>query len=197
MNRPFAIIMIILISFSSFAKVKVEIHDTYIGLGGFTQFFNDIQIDQYGGKNKVKFTPFINLGFIWAPNDTISFNPEIGITLFDESRDEYTTRSHAYINSSVGYKLKMFHPFIGVGFFMTNISGDGGVETLDNGNSSTDFPLPAESSRSYNFSTIIGLEIFASENFSIKTQAFLFNLFEKLSANEAFLINVAYHWDPL
>ncbi len=193
--KYFTFFLAILLSLQSFAS-SVEVKTVFFSIGGFANESGRVQIDDQGTQNSLNLSPFLQTGFIWHYSPQISLNPSFALGLPEEGRDPNISKQFYFLHFPASYVTGPLSIQIGTGLFFTSISGEGGTEELDNGLSTTLFPLPKSSVASVNIISSIGLEIQLVSQLSLSASTFIFNITDDLSRTINYMVNFSYHYTP-
>jgi hypothetical protein len=186
----------ILHSFSLIASVQD--FDIYAGLGNLTEFPSTVQTNDQGETNSTfTLAPSLHIGIKYDIYGQFSLNPELILTLPEKGRDPLISKFKYFTLFSGAYQYKDFLFRLGVGFALQNISGTGGTQALGNGLNTTDFPMPESSSQSRNFLTLLGVEYYIIKSLSVRTEAYVYNIEEKLNRAYTYNLSVLYHFGDL
>lgn len=143
-------------------------------------------------KDVVGVTPsfIINARFF---NENWAFLPEFNFIPYFKTANNYTKRvtrlaligGHAFTDK---YMLRS-----GLSFLRTTLSGDGGVVYLNNGTSTSPYYLPKDASESYDTTIDIGQEYSFTENFSVRNDWNIYQLFSSDKRTLGFTLSIHYH----
>ena len=171
--------------------------DFYLGVGNLSQFSNKIQIDDQGKTSFLSFKPTFHAGIDYEIFSNISLIPELILTLPEKGRDPNISKWQYFALMSGGYKLSNWMFRFGFGFAMQRLSADGGTESLNNGTSTTSFPLPETSSVSQNFVTLLGVQYEFLQNWSARVEAMVYNAEDGEDRAVSHTLTVIYHFGDL
>lgn len=131
-----------------------------LGVGNYTEFVGDIQVNTEADTNKFDFVPYLNTNLELRLYKSFSWRPELAMTLPKSEESDAIKTTVYMIRSDFAYSLSAFKFLIGPGYFVTKISGDGGTMQLNNGtNGNQTFYLPSETSYASNYTLDIGVEV--------------------------------------
>jgi hypothetical protein len=167
--------------------------DFSLGLGNLTNFVRRIQKDSHGKLNSYEFNPFISTGFKFKFDHKWAIIPQLGMTFPKNGRDKKIRKFQYFAICDAGLQYESFVFRVGLGMFISKISSNGGNQTLLNGNSSTDFPMPNHSSLAHNLITNLGLEYFFHQSFSSHIQLMTFNLDDSTDRAISYTIGINYY----
>ena len=88
----------------------------------------------------------------------------------------------------------MFQIIGGAGLFLTRISGSGGTQDLNNGNTTISFPMPETTVYSRNFILNFGVGAIVNKNWSADLHTFIFNMLTSEDRAFSIAINGTYHF---
>lgn len=183
------LLIFLLIPFSAFAAPE----EISLGMGNLTQFYDHVQVNTEGETNKFEFNPFLEAEFKWSFYEDFSFTPELTIGIPRSGRDPLIKKMTYSFSGLLGYQLHDFTFKLGLGFYFTRISSDGGSQVLDNGLGQTSFPMPTEPSTSRNLVTLAGIKYRFAENWSAKTRLLIYNLPYEMNRAYSYSIGINYH----
>jgi hypothetical protein len=149
----------------SFDKVNLQ-------LGTWMENYQQVQGTQSGDKNGFEFTPYIGLGLEYKIKPQYLFIPEVGYII--QRTSEEVKKNQFFIRADFAYlptdwlRLKA-----GTSLMILMVSGDGGEDTLPNGNSTEVYYIPEERRTAYNQTLDFGVEIF-KDNMSARFQSFVY-----------------------
>ncbi|MFN8370743.1 MAG: outer membrane beta-barrel protein [Bacteriovoracaceae bacterium] len=174
-----------------------QINDVGLTLGNLTEFVANVQVDEKGGKNYIEFKPYMSFFIRHDFNESFSLLPEIGITYPMKGESPNTKKTIYMIRLDLGYRFYDFIAKAGTALFVTQIKGSGGTEKLNNGTSYDEFYLPAESHTARNYTINLGLEYFIIPELSVKSELFVFSMFENVSRQFSYAIALTYHFGEI
>ncbi len=140
--------------------------------GSWLENYQQVQSTQSGSKNGFEFNPYLALGLDYKLRPSIYLTPEIGYIFQRTSED--IRKNQFFIRTDLSYlandwlKLKL-----GTSLMILVISGDGGEDTLPNGNSTETYYIPEERRTAYNQTLDFGAEFF-KDNMSARVQSYLY-----------------------
>lgn len=171
-----------------------KIIDASIGLGRVTTPSGLYQTDIQGSLNKKNTSPFL-VGMIDVNlYKSLSLAPELGIYVPETSRDKNISKLSYYLLAPFKMRFRNFFIHQGVGISYTKTSSKGGTQTLNNGTSTQDFPMPEVSSISSNIILSSGISYKFGKYISIKAQSFVFNIHEKETRIFHHTLSAHYHF---
>ncbi|MFT6631022.1 MAG: hypothetical protein ACJAS4_000968 [Bacteriovoracaceae bacterium] len=149
----------------SFDKLNLQI-------GTWMENYQQVQGTQDGDKNGFQFAPYIGVGLEYKLKPQYLLTPEIGY-IIQRTSDEIK-KNQFFLRADFAYlpndwlRLK-----VGSSLMILMISGDGGEDTLPNGNSTETYYIPEERRTAYNQTLDFGLEVF-NDNMSARFQSFIY-----------------------
>lgn len=168
-------------------------YDTVITVGNICEFIGRIQVDEAGSSNFCNFNPYLGASFNFAPfQESFLISPEIGSTLPRSGRDSNILKMNLFALVNARYKFTYLDTFVGTGLYFTRIEGGGGEVALNNGNSTTSFPLPDSTVYSRNFILNLGIGYHFTPSWGVDFHTYLFNLLESEDRAMTLLLNVNY-----
>ncbi len=176
-----------------FSKVAYS-YDTIFSIGNICEFIGKIQTDDSGSTNVCSFNPYLSSTVDFTLYKNVILAPEFGITFPQNGRDSNISKMNivAIVNSK--YTFSMLHLFFGAGFYFTRLSSSGGEEILNNGNSTTSFPLPDSAIYTRNFIFNLGARFPINPKWSLDAHSFIFNLYNFEERSFSAVFNLNYHF---
>ena len=184
------LLFILMISFSKVAQS----YDAIVSLGNICEFIGKIQTDDKGATNVCAFNPYLSSSVDFKPFKNINFAPEIGFTFPQTGRDSNINKMNIVALINAKYTFSMLHLFFGTGFYFTRLSAGGGEEVLNNGNSTTSFPLPDSTVYTRNFILNLGARFPINATWSVDAHTFIFNLYNFEERSFSAVFNLNYHF---
>jgi hypothetical protein len=179
-------------------KAWAQLSDFSIGLGNLTSYVNKVQIDDSGNKSTFEFHPYLTSYLkIDLPIENFGLFPQFGILFPEHGKDKEISKIHYFLLGDIGYTIHKFLLRAGAGFYMTRISSSGGNQSLPNGNGTTAFYMPENSTTSRNLIANLGFHFLLHPNFSINTHLFGFNLNDSADRAFSYAFALNYHFDDL
>lgn len=168
--------------------------DLNISLGNLCEYVGTYQTGTDGSKNTCSFLPSLALSYEYYFTPKFALAPQIGATLPKKGADDTIDRMTLFALANMKYRTSYVNLIGGLGFYFTRISGPGGEQELNNGNSTDSFPLPKEAVYSRNVIVNLGLGLDFTDDFSGELYTYIFNATE--SEDRAFSIGAAvtYHF---
>lgn len=149
----------------SFDKVNFQ-------LGTWLENYDQLQGSQKGDSNSFEFAPYFGLGLEYQIKPQYLVIPEVGYiiqrTSEEVSKNQFFFRADFAFLPNDWLRLKL-----GTSLMVLMISGDGGEDTLPNGNSTETYYIPSERRTAYNQTLDFGVEFF-KDNMSARLQSFLY-----------------------
>lgn len=187
MIRPIALCFF-LFSIRSYAQVGV-------GVGGYVPFGPSTQKDVTGARETFSFDPVISLNAV-IPTKFYGqlFLPEFAFVFNGSGSDGYSKKTMLFL-ADFGHRLTSRALLrYGVGTVLTTVSGDGAVVRLPNGNDTSPFYQPAESSTSWNTTINLGIEMSFSTGYALRFQTYWFSLLDGQSRKGSYSFNLIYYF---
>lgn len=168
-----------------------------ISLGNLSEFVGTIQSDTKGNKRIIEFKPYLegSYHFFLESNKTLIPEIELGVSIPKKGRDENILLTKFFLNTHLQKKFEDFYIKGGVGLYISMISIIGNdCENLNNGQSTTCYPLPSGSSYAKNLTTnfLIGLPF--NEKWSAEVGTFIFNLTSNVDRAFTIVLKGEYHF---
>lgn len=190
----FFMTLCLLLSNSRAEQKAFEFKDLYAGAGTITQFVGRIQQDESGSTNSFDFNPYLTVGSEFHLYKDFSFTPEFAFTFPKDGRDPHM-KKWTYWTQLLGvYSWRDFKFKFGPGLIMNRISSEGGSQTLNNGGSFSDFPMPKGSSTSTNMTLNFATEWRFIKEVSTRFEGQLVNLTDSDSRAFSYTISFYYHF---
>ncbi len=174
-----------------------QINDVGLTLGNLTDFVGNVQVDENGKKNYYEFKPYMSFFIRHDFNEEFSIIPDIGLTYPMSGASPNTKKTIYMMRVDLGYRFYDFMAKLGTALFVTQIKGAGGTEQLNNGSSSDEFYLPAESHSAHNYTINLGLEYFIIPQLSVKSELFAYSMFENISRQFSYAVALTYHFGEI
>lgn len=188
-------ILISFLLFSTHAKdTFLDVKDFYAGAGSLTQFVGRIQQDESGSTNSFEFNPYLSIGTEFGLYKDFSFAPEFSFSFPKSSRDSRISKMSYWAQLLAIYTWKDFKIKFGPGLIMNRISSDGGTQTLNNGTSTSDFPMPNGSSTSRNLTLNTAIQWQFIEQVSARFEGWAVNLSDSESRSFSYTFSAYYHF---
>ncbi|MGZ3788628.1 MAG: hypothetical protein ACXVLQ_08905 [Bacteriovorax sp.] len=173
---------------------ETKAYDAALSLGNLCEYVGKIQTNDSGSTNVCTFTPYLSGSVDFPLTPLFALSPEAGFSFPKSGRDENISKMNLFILANTKYKFSPFHVLGGLGFFFTRISGKGGNEELNNGTSTSSFPLPDSTIYSRNFILNLGLGASFDSHWSADLHTYVFNLLESEDRAFSIVINGTYHF---
>lgn len=183
------------------------VEDLSLGLGNWTKYVGRVQKDAKANHRAIDFLPYFSVSaqkqlLFLDEEGHFLFLPELGITFPYHGRDKWVDKLSFFAFAGLGYQYQDFVFFVAPGMAYTMIQLDGGTATLNNGVTTTAFPLVRGTSTASNFVVNLGVEyrlnpIEVLNKFSFKTQVSLYNLTDSDSRTWAYFLSLHYHFGAL
>ncbi len=190
LKYPIISLALILCTFSAYGYA----YDAAVSLGNLCEYVGKIQTDDNGATNSCEFNPYLSASIDFPLTSQFFISPEAGFTFPKKGRDENISKMSLFALANAKYKLNFMHFFGGAGLYFTRISSGGGTEELNNGNSTSAFPLPEGAVYSRNFILNAGLGVDFTKNISADLHTYVFNLLTSEDRAFSILINGTYHF---
>jgi hypothetical protein len=193
----FKLISILIILVAYFYLPNAQAVDLYAGIGNLSEYIGKVQTDDVGTLSGLTFNPYFKTSIDAKLNQNYFVESEIGLTLPKTNGDAYTHHWSFLLLLNGKYKIDKFSLTLGSGLFFTRISGNGGEETLNNGNGTTSFPLPEKSVLAKNMIVNLSGKYDFYEQFQFELQTFIFNLTNSKSRAFSLATNITYQFGEI
>lgn len=171
------------------------VKDTYLGIGSYTAMPGKVQTDDSGDTNGLfDLEPYILAGMEYQIYEDWSAFAEAGFVKPGSGRDPLVSKMTYFFLFSGAYNFMDWVFKLGTGLSMTRISTDGGTQTLNNGTTRTDFPMPDAAVVSQNLITTIGIEYYFHQEMSVKLEGHYFNLASEDGQAWSHTLSLSYHF---
>ncbi len=162
--------------------------------GGYVPFGPSTQKDISGSSNTLSFDPMIGVNTkIMTSFYNQIFLPEVDIVFHTGEKDGYSKKTFIF-TADFGY---MINPMLmlryGTSTILTQISGDGGVVYLNNGNDVDAFYQPNESRTSWNQSLNFGVDGIINSNYSLRFETYIFSLLDSDARKVSYSLSLLYY----
>ena len=169
---------------ASYASIKEESavkrpSKAFWSIGNTTMFPGKVQIDSKGTTELFNFNPTLSFGLEYPFKESLLIIPELGINFSGNGRHDSISRYTFFLSTEIGRRFKFLLLQTGLGLHWTLIDGPGGTETLNNGNSTTDFYLPEFTSISSNLAFTSGIG-FTLRDMTLKLDSAVYNIFDTM-----------------
>ncbi len=187
-----------------YAKFENQSSDKYLEyksaktiLGTITEFVGDIQIDDKGTMNTFDFRPIFGIGIDFNTQYDFEFNTEFLVSYPEEMGDASGVSKQLFLIRADIQKKYFTHWYfkIGTSWFITNIYGNGGTQSLGNGAGSTAFPKSSKSNFSHNFTLDLSAEYMINKEWGVKLHTLYYNLHDTEQFAWSYIITANYYWD--
>ncbi len=169
--------------------------DTYLGIGSYTSLPGKVQTDDSGDTNGIfDLEPYILAGIEYQLYQDWSAFAEAGLVKPGSGRDPRITKMNYFLLFSGAYNYMDWVFKLGAGLFYTRISSEGGTQSLNNGTTTTDFPMPDAAVVSQNIITTLGIEYYFHKEMSAKLEGHYFNLESSEGNALSYTLSVSYHF---
>lgn len=169
-------------------------YDLGLSLGNLCEYIGKIQTDDNGSTNLCSFNPYLATSVDFALSKQFFFSPELGLSFPRSGRDENISKMSLFALANTKFKFSEFHFIGGAGLFFTRIAGKGGTEELNNGTTTSSFPLPDSTIYTRNFILNLGLGANFGQEWSVEAHTYIFNLLESEDRAFSLAINGTYHF---
>lgn len=170
------------------------VYDVGVSIGNLCEYVGKIQTDDEGSKNVCSFNPYFAGSVDFEVTPQFLLSPEAGFSVPKSGRDENISKMSLFALANAKYKFSEFHFIGGLGLFFTRISGKGGTQELNNGNSSVSFPMPDTSVYTRNFILNLGLGADFGKEWSVDLHTYVFNALTSEDRAFSLALNGTYHF---
>ena len=171
--------------------------DLLVSVGNLCEFIGVYQTNESGDKNTCSFLPYFSSSLDIVLDKDWAVSPELSFTLPHSGRDKNVSILNIATLINAKYKTQYLNLIFGTGFYFTRISGPGGEETLNNGNSTDSFPLPQSAVYSRNFILHLSLGHDFNTEWSTELYSYVFNSFTTMDRSLSAGAKVTYHFGDL
>jgi hypothetical protein len=163
-------------------------------LGSFTEFYNQVQIDDSGNMRKLDLNPTMGLGLVIPSSPDFSFLSELNWVL-PRKAGERIMKNIIMARADLGYlPVDWLMLRLGTSLMWLNQQGSGGTEKINNGNGTSTFYYPDENRSSLNTTLDIGVEITFS-GLGLRFQTYTYAPFREERRQVSYSIFLSYYWD--
>jgi hypothetical protein len=183
---------------SKVAAVKEsKMVDSYVfNLGNHTEFYKNIQSDDSGGVRKFDVAPTIGMGARIPLSAEFQFLPEINWVLPRKAGSSKIMKNLFMFRADWGYTpIDWFRLRLGTSILWLNQHGSGGSANVNNGNGTATFYYPDENRSSFNNTLDLGVEGLISDNWSLRTQLYVYSIFKEERRQISYTLFISYYWD--
>lgn len=165
-------------------------------LGSHTEFYNAIQTNASGARNKFEFKPTIGAGLFIPLESSFTFLPEFNWVLPNGDNDYKIIKNIWMLRADLGYDLLSWLRLrLGTSLMWMNQHGRGGSTQVQNGNSYSTFYYPDENRSSLNSTLDFGFEGLLSDEWAVRLQTYTFAIFNQEKRQLSYTFFVTYYWD--
>lgn len=160
--------------------------------GTWLENYQQIQGTRAGAKNGFEFVPYLALGSDYHWKQKFMLSPEIGYVL--QRNSEAIRKNQFFIRGDLSYlpqdwlKLK-----IGTSLMVLMISGDGGEDTLPNGDSTETYYIPDERRTALNQTLDFGIEA-SKDDYAGRLQTYIYAWNESEERMITYTLSFIYKW---
>lgn len=166
----------------------------YLNGGLHTEFYNQVQTDSSGSLRKFETDPVLGFGLLAPIDKDFDFLTEFNWILPRKS-GERIIKNVFMLRADLGYKpIEWFRLRGGTSLMWLNQHGQGGKETINNGNSSSTFYYPDENRSSFNMTLDLGAE-FLMDDWAFRFQTYTYAAFKEQRRQLSYTLFVSYYWD--
>lgn len=173
---------------------SAKAYDLTLSIGNLCEYVGRIQTDNLGSTNICSLNPYLASSMEYDVNGSWILAPEIGFSFPKEGRENHINKMSLFALSNAKFKLSMFHFIGGMGFFISRVSGSGGAEDLNNGNTTVSFPIPDSTVYSRNFIINLGFGVDFNKLWSADAHTYVFNLLSNEDRAYSIALNGTYHF---
>lgn len=173
----YKLIWILLVTTNAFAfDIKKPI-TLDIGLGTWLENYGQTQATRDGETNGFEFNPYLSLATQYNLYKGSILIPEAGYIF--QRTSESISRNQFFLRADIAYPLnKYLRVRVGSSFMVLMTSGEGGEDTLDNGDSTETYYIPEERKTAYNQTLDLALEALV-DKMSYKLQGYIYSFNEE------------------
>lgn len=175
-----------------------ELKNATFGFGSYTEFYDELQIDEAGNKNDFTFNPYLSVGAEGKTLFDLYAYPELILVIPDDGDYGKMTKTTFIFSFEVGQKFfnEKLLLTTGSSIIATNYNGEGGTITLQNGdNQSENFFAPNENRTTINNTLDFGASLFIpSMDLNVKLQTMIFSVFESERTMISYTLSFNYFW---
>lgn len=163
MKITLILLFLSLLSKNVFALSFERVETLNFQFGTWLENYDQVRASASDETNGFELIPYISTSLnIRLPHD-LSLIPELGWVI--QRTEEEVSKNIFFLRSDIAYDVNDWIKLkLGTSFVITSISGNGGEETLNNGNSTETYYIPEERSNAYNQTFDLGVEFFKKEH---------------------------------
>lgn len=151
-------------------------------VGNWYEFVGDVQVNDNGESNSLldfQLTPFIAISADHEFQPGWALIPEIGYVIRRQAGDESIVKDQFFVRLDVAWTVwERLRLRLGTSTMLATMSGDGGEESLPNGDSTQTFYRPDQRSTAVNQTLDLGAE-YLWKNMSARFQSYIYSLDEQ------------------
>ncbi|MBL7663879.1 MAG: hypothetical protein JNM93_02010 [Bacteriovoracaceae bacterium] len=175
-----------------------ELRNAVVGFGNYAHFINAMQVDTSGKTESFNINPYVVGGLEFAlPKNKYYLNTEFGLTIPKTTADGSALLTMLFLRADVAYRFRKgrYKLLLGSSLVMTNLKGNGGTVTLNNGGSPQTFYRAEETRTAYNNTLDLGLEYYFSRKWGARLQTIHYSIFDSEQRQMSYLLTFNYYWD--
>jgi hypothetical protein len=189
------VLIFLLLTGAAWAKFD----DLYIGVGNMSKYIDKVQVDSAGATETFNMNPLFKIEARIDLSPSWYWLPELALVLPQDSRDSMVHKQIFLVMPGFGYRMDAtFMLHTGLGLQFTHIYGDGGTKSLNNGTSTTSFPVPGRNVLTSNAILNLGGEYFFNQDFSGRLELSAMNVLidnQRITFNYFFMVH--YHFGEI
>jgi hypothetical protein len=172
-----------------------SIDNLQLNFGTHTQFYNAVQINNTGDKQRFEFSPTIGVGTSYTLPYGFQFLPEVNWVLPVNQSTGNVIKNTLMLRADFGYFVTDWLRLrSGTSLMILNQHGQGGKTTIENGNTTSTFYYPDENRSSLNNTFDLGIELL-KEQWSTRLQTYTYSLFSHERREFSYSLFVSYRWN--
>jgi len=188
-------------AFAQKAAPFASYQETSLSFGSLTEFYQEVQISESGSKNTFEFNPMIGASLYFKTRYHVDFHTEFFWVL------PRTLENSAAIENIFAFRIDFTHDRLkffddhlifrmGTSMMVDIIQGQGGELQLNNGGQSSTFYLPEQNRTTINNTFDVALEYKINQNYSLRTTAITYQLFESDRRAISYTLQLNYYFSP-
>jgi hypothetical protein len=167
----------------------------YFSGGNYSENDYGVQNSKTGSISTFSYAPYLAMGANFYLNQNINLVPEVGYVLQRNAESSAIKKDTFWLKSDFSFHLsEQLKLRLGTSIIMNSISGNGGEEELNNGNSKEEYYIPSDRRTAINQTVDLGIEYFLSETLSLKYTTIHYSFFNTYKEQISTLVCVSYYW---
>lgn len=178
------------LGYSSVIETLKDFKSLNLQLGTWLENYGQVRDSRSDDENGFELNPYFGIGLEYHLPYNLSLAPELGYVLQrtegEISKNQFLSRLDLIYLVHEKIKLRF-----GTSYMITSISGDGGEDTLNNGDSTEVYYIPEARRNSFDQTIDLGIE-FIFEDIHLRAQAHFFELLDEEQRMRNYNLSINY-----